>query len=825
MRFKKINKTGQYGQIGKTGKSGRSGKTGKAGKTRSPGDRLDGRVLAAAWCSVPLLLPSGYGVAAAQEPVSADSQSPILEEVLVSARRREESTMSVPAAVSAFGQVEIARYMTTDLKKIGEMVPQVSLAEASAGSGASFTIRGIGSASANLAIEQAVSLNIDGVQVGRGRFIKLGLLDLERVEVLKGPQALFFGKNSPAGVVSLTSVTPGTELEGYIRGGYEYEAEEKYLEAALTYPFSDTFRARVAVRGTTMEGWVTNRAQPIPSPYDPSVIMSAEDRMGPNLDEIVARITLVYEPSDNFEAVFKIAANRTERNTSSNAAQAVCADRTAIPVTLGLPDPFGDCKLDTNRSSADLPREWAVDWPAARGGASFMDQETLVSSLQLDYHASKGTLTSVTGWSQFTFDSMDDFAYASISSVSGSNENRFEQLSQEVRFVSELDGPLNFTVGGYLEDGMLSSITAAMLGYAGPDPATGRFYAYDRFGRIESRTYSLFGQLRWQPIDALEVALGARWTREEKDLVKLGHSFNHAAFAAGFQPVGEDFSGEFSDSDVSPEATLTYQLSDASILYGAYKTGYKSGGFSLPGNVARVETIESLEFDSETAEGFEIGYKSELLGRSMRLEVTAFHYEYDDLQVSSFDADTTRFIVRNAAQLKSSGVEASMLWQATNQLSLRSALGYSKAEYERFTGSSCYLGQTEAQGCVGGVQDLSGKAPPRAPDWSFNGGFTYDTDLTSTYSLSTTMDVSYVEGHNVQENANPVAFQESLWRLNASVRLVNEISGLELALIGRNLTNEFYMESSTDKPVGGPGESGPGLVRPREVALQATWRV
>src|SRR5690606_33358927 len=141
--------------------------------------------------------------------------------VLVSARRREESTMSVPAAVSAFGQVEISRYMTSDLKKIGEMVPQVSLAEASAGSGASFTIRGIGSASANLAIEQAVSLNIDGVQVGRGRFIKLGLLDLERVEVLKGPQALFFGKNSPAGVVSLTSVTPGTEIEGYIRGGYE----------------------------------------------------------------------------------------------------------------------------------------------------------------------------------------------------------------------------------------------------------------------------------------------------------------------------------------------------------------------------------------------------------------------------------------------------------------------------------------------------------------------------------------------------------------------------------------------------------------------------
>jgi len=773
-----------------------------------------------------MVVPTGYAHAA--EDSTADdgrrAAPATLEEVLVSARRREESTMTVPAAVSAFGQVEITRYMSADLKKLGELVPQVSLAEASAGSGASFTIRGIGSASANLAIEQAVSLNIDGVQVGRGRFIKLGLLDLERVEVLKGPQALFFGKNSPAGVVSLTSVKPGTEVDGYIRAGYEYEAEEKYMEAALTYPFSDTFRARVAVRGTTMEGWVTNRAQPVASPYDSSVTMSSKDRMGPNLDEAIARLTLVYEPSENFEAVFKISGNRTERNTSSNAAQAVCTDRNAIPITLGLPDPTGDCRLDTNRSSADLPREWAVDWPAARGGESFMDQETTVGSLELNFQNQFGTLTSVTGFSQFTFDSMDDFAYASISSVSGSNINRFKQLSQELRYVTDFDSPWNFTVGTYLEDGLLSSVTAAMLGYAGPDPATGRFYAYDRYGRIESRTYSVFGQVRWEPIDALEVAFGARWTREQKDLVRLGHSYNHAVFAPGFQPVGVSFQGEFEDTDVSPEATVTYKLNDSSILYGAYKTGYKSGGFSLPGNVARVETIDSLRFGSETAEGFEVGYKSELFGRSMRLEVTAFHYEFDDLQVSSFDADTTRFIVRNAAQLKSTGVEASVLWQASNHLSLRSALGYSQAEYERFTGSSCYVGQTVALGCVAGVQDLSGTAPPRAPDWSFNAGYTYDVPLSNSYSLSASMDAIYVEGHNVQENANPVAFQESIWRLNASVRLVNEASGLELALIGRNLTNEYYMESSTDKPVGAPGEIGPGLVRPRELALQATWR-
>lgn len=787
-------------------------------------DRFDRQVLAATTCCMALAATTTTVMAAEPSSTgSGENVSVALEEVLVSARRRAESTMTVPAAVSAFGEADIVRYMTTDLKKVGELVPQVSLAEASAGSGASFTIRGVGSSSANLAMEQAVSINIDGVQVGRGRFIKLGLLDLEKVEVLKGPQALFFGKNSPAGVISLASVNPGTELDGYVRAGYEYEAREKYIEGAMTYPFSDTFRARVAVKGATMDGWVVNRARPIASPYDASVTMSSEDRLGPSLDELIGRITLVYEPTDNLSATFKIAMNRTERNTSSNAAQAVCRDPNALPITLSIPDPTGDCRLDEYRSSADLPDAWAVDWPASRGGESFMDQKTLVSSLEVNYESGIGTLTSVTGLARFTFDSMDDFAYASISSVSGSNENEFRQASQELRFTSELDGPLNFSVGGYLDDGKLASVTAAMLGYAGADPATGRFYAYERFGEIDSRTYSIFGHLRWEPIDALEIAVGARWTREEKELVKLGHSFNHAAFAAAFKPVGVVFQGDFEDTDVSPEATVTYHLQDHSILYAAYKTGFKSGGFSLPGNVSIVETLDSLKFGSETAKGFEVGYKAELFDRSMRLELTAFSYKYDDLQVSSFDADTTRFIVRNAAQLESSGVEASVLWQATANLSLRSAVGYSQSEYERFTTSSCYLGQTAAQGCVGGVQDLSGEAPPRAPDWSANLGWTHEARLGSALSLTTTMDGVYTEGHNVQENNNPLAFQRSFWRLNASVRVAHDASGFELALIGRNLTNEYYMESSTDKPVGAPGEIGPGLVRPREVALQATW--
>jgi iron complex outermembrane recepter protein len=133
------------------------------------------------------------------------------------------------------------------------------------------------------------------------------------------------------------------------------------------------------------------------------------------------------------------------------------------------------------------------------------------------------------------------------------------------------------------------------------------------------------------------------------------------------------------------------------------------------------------------------------------------------------------------------------------------------------------LGQSEEQGCIDQVQDLSGEAPPRAPELVFNLGGTYETKLTDTLSVALNLDTNFTDGHNVQENNNPVAYQDSFWRLNASVQLYSA-AGWELALMGRNLTNEYYMESSTDKPVGGPGEIGVGLPRPREVVVQAAWR-
>ncbi len=232
--------------------------------------RLIATVLAA---SSALSLP---GVTAAQQPGSSSTAAggPSiggLDEIVVTARKRDERLLDVPVAITAIGGAELARAGATDLAKIGQMLPQVRFEKVGGGgSGATFAIRGIGSASGDKGIEQTVAVNIDGVQSSRGKLSVLSMFDVQQIEVLKGPQALYFGKNSPGGVVAVKTVDPGEKFEGYARAGYEFEARERFVEAAAGGPLSDTLGARLALRASKLDGWLENNAAAGPNPFDPA---------------------------------------------------------------------------------------------------------------------------------------------------------------------------------------------------------------------------------------------------------------------------------------------------------------------------------------------------------------------------------------------------------------------------------------------------------------------------------------------------------------------------------------------------------------------------
>jgi outer membrane receptor protein involved in Fe transport len=292
------------------------------------------------------------------------------------------------------------------------------------------------------------------------------------------------------------------------------------------------------------------------------------------------------------------------------------------------------------------------------------------------------------------------------------------------------------------------------------------------------------------------------------------------------QPVGVPLSGDFnfSDSNWSPEVTLSWKPMPDSLLYIAYKTGYKSGGFSSPNLVQTFQNAGNLSYKSERSRGVEAGFKAELANRSLRLEAAVYSFQYKDLQVSQFDQATFSYFIVNAATARIKGAELSALWQATPALRLNASAAYNKATYSSFPTGQCYNGQTEALGCVDGSQDLTGASLTGAPRWTLTGGATYDFAVDTDMMIGLSADASYTGSYITSEDHAPVTAQKSYTLLNAGVRLYQSNERWELAFIGRNLANKFYKLVSSSKPFALPDEYFTFTPRARELRVQGTFR-
>lgn len=779
-----------------------------------------------AGCSA-LVVPE---LALAQDASETAVHSGQLDEIIVTARKREESLMSVPVAVTAVSGEALTNTGVADLSRLATIAPQVMVSRADTGSGGSFKIRGLGTPYSDAGLDSSVGVNIDGMQAMRGNGVNIGFFDVAQIEVLKGPQALFFGKNNPAGVISLRSKNPTDQFEGYIRASYEFEAREKIIEGAISGPISDTLKGRLALRGGKMTGWLRNRAVAIPdNPVMGGFDTFPRDSKGNGGKDIMGRATLLWEPSSDFDANLKVAAGTHKDNGTTG--QVVCF-HSGPPVDFGLgaipyPDPGGDCKIDKNFTQSNMPAEIAKVTPYSRGGAQYTDIKTLLTTLNMNYHLDNLTLTSVSGFTKLNAKQQTDFSFSSHASVPCQIGENSQTFSQEFRLASDFDGPVNFTIGAYYEDWKRRNRTACFLGFVGPDPLTGR---YDTQGnRIISSgdTISGFGQVRWALSEKFELAGGVRYTREKKKtdiLNTYAHGFLQQGFA--LQPVGVPLPGDFtfSDSNWSPEFTASYKPNSESLLYIAYKTGYKSGGFSSPNLVQTFMTADNLRFDSETSKGFEAGFKAQLANRSIRVEGAIYSFIYKGLQLSQFDQNSFGYFIKNAASARIKGAELSVLWQATDELRLNATATYNKAIFKSYPGASCYSGQSVAEGCVGGSQDLTGAPLTQAPKHTLNGGFIYDLPLgNSDLKLAFAGDAAYTGSYFTAEDHHPVTLQKSYTLFNASLRLHPEDDRWEVSLIGRNLGNKFYKMVSSGKPFAYSDEYFTFTPRAREIRIQVGY--
>ena len=443
-----------------------------------------------------------------------------MEEVVVTARKTEESLQNVPVAVAVVSGEQLKNNFASDLSKVGELAPQVSMSQSGSGTGAVITIRGVSSGSNDAGLDQSVAIEVDGIPISRGQVISASVFDLKQVQVLQGPQALFFGKNSPAGVISLTSADPTDKFEAYVTPGYEFEAEQKFIEGAVSGPLTDTLKARVAFRGSDQKGWLDNVARPIADFRTPSVIDpgASTGTTGPDEEIYAGRATLLWTPSESFDANLKVTGNSQERNAGNASSEPFCINGQTQPVLLGtVPLPGADCKKNQVKSHSAVAPVYAANVPYANGGKPYLDSRFTLASLNLNWRLDALTLTSTTGYYDQTVQQMSVSDWSPYATIWAASKEQYQLITEEIRANTDFDGPVNFMAGVYYEDFDRKFFNSADLFHVF-NPAAQNYASVSMGSKSTGNYLSMFAQIRWNILDNLELAGGARYSEDEKDM-------------------------------------------------------------------------------------------------------------------------------------------------------------------------------------------------------------------------------------------------------------------------------------------------------------------
>ncbi|GLK44685.1 MULTISPECIES: TonB-dependent receptor [Novosphingobium] len=762
-----------------------------------------------------------------------------LGDIVVTARRRAESLQDVPVAVTALTAEVLERYDMTSLEKISTQTPQFTIGRASNGSGAQLTLRGIGSSSTSIGIEQSVAVVVDGVYYGQGRVINEGFLDLEGVEVLKGPQSLFFGKNATAGVISLRTADPTSSPEFKAKLGYEFRAKELVGEFVGSGPITDTLGVRVAVRASNMWGGYFKNGG-IDKTYNTFDVATgvttphfapAYDGDNPGNKELLGRVTLVWDPGNDFKFTLKANGSTSKNNNNSwNYVPFGCATG-----TYSL-NPAIKCGKSFTVYQNYFPEDLAGTNPWSRDdGALYNTYKSWAVTGTAEYAMDNVDLTWVNNFNRNVNQWACDCTFVSsdLAAAPSSERSIYHAFSSELRAQTRFDGPINLLVGAYYQKTHRNHRQSGSFGNIEDStaPAEYRYLGYFKHSETHGETLSAYGQTTWKILPTLEAAVGVRYIHETKDSYLIQPYVNAALQGIFLQDTPINADQTF--NNWSPEATLTWKPTDDVTVYGASKTAYKSGGFSNSGFVSASTVPSDVAFAPEKARGFEVGIKSKLLDNQLRLNFDVYSYKYVNLQVDFFNSQTFAFITTNAGAARTKGAELEFEFApyAAPGLNLHGSINYNKARYLNYI-APCYGGQSVAQGCDTTFQgapgqDLSGAPTAVAPKWTGSLGVGYETDIGEGTKLGATIDTRYSSTYLASSFAHPFSRQAKYLTVDGTIRVKFNDERFELALIGKNLTNQFIVGGAIDAPnTGTTGVADQiGFVNlPRTVQLQASVR-
>jgi len=715
------------------------------------------------------------------------------DEIVVTAQKRTENLQDVPAAVSVVSAAQFDQRGGVNIQSLQQLVPSLNFKDSATSVDSSIFLRGVGTINFSIAAEPSVGFVVDGVTYARSGEAFGDLYDVERIEVLRGPQGTLFGKNASAGVVNIVTRRPGDEFGGYVESSITTDDEYK-VRAAVDLPISDTIKSRF----TASYGW-----------FDGTVRNLTLDRTVNGYERYGVRGMIVAEPTDTL--TLTLIGDYRRQNSDCCAEVIGTMPAGALAGALDGVDVKGDGTREIRQNTLTKTKEtsWGV-------------------SLQGDLDVGDvGTLTSITAYRYYrNYGIRDGDFIDTVYAVPGGNQlddygpQPSKTFTQEVRLTSPGNQTIEYVIGGFYywakqdrtfqrddivcSDTTLPEVTPGLAPCAAGSSTLTFPSSVATFGSTINN-FAIFGNLTFHLTDTLRLIAGGRYTHDD---LKAYHDRTPSPIAGpGVLTIGSGYRMKTSKNDFSGKAGVQYDIADTDMIYATYTQGYKGPAFNVFFNQNADQTDA---IGAETVDAYEIGNKFRTADGTFTLNTALFYAKYDNFQANNFVnlAGSVITQLTNAGKVSTKGFEADAVLRPVRNFTVSAGLAYTDAQIDEF-----FL----PPGSPPTADDRHGEQLPLAPKWKGNiaatwtieTGGAFDVELGSQVSL-TSDQVSSLENNPVTRRAITI---DGYTVVDANIALVSTDDRWRLNIIGRNLFDVSYPSLITP---GGPGGSYRYLL-PRDV--------
>lgn len=702
-----------------------------------------------------VLLAGAPASALAQETMSeptaaAVAAEPIdVTEIVVTAQKRSERLQDVPLAVSAIGGDALERQRVTQADELAGKIVNLQLTSTVGDNTPIFALRGVSMSDYSLNQASPVATYYDEVYKGNFAFLGVAMYDLERVEVLRGPQGTLYGKNTTGGAVNLISRTPVLgDTEGYLNLGYgNYDRYE--ANGAVSVPLGETLAARVAFAFARADGWFKNQL-----PGEPDLA---------SVREYGVRGSILFEPSDSARFILRASTSYQNPRNYGIYAQPEATNRPGLRRR----------EIEANVTERRRARTWSV---ALTGTIDLSD--TLA-------------ITSVTSWDKGRLKFYEDTDGTATQLLEIPYTDRATQFAQDLRLTSDFSGPLNFILGAYFNREKVYNETTFEIAKDVDVDGNGVIDVDDcvaglplaclfrnSFDQVK-KSYALYSDISFDVTDQFTLRGGLRFTHDkgvQSDFESNALGVDGVLVANLIPPSQLDYSQE----NLSGKIGADYKITPDVMVYGNYSRGYRAPSFNAQ---AFFDPSELSVAKAEKIDAFELGLKSQFADRRVTLNMAAFHYTYNNQQFLNIDPATAAQTLLNIPRSRILGGEAELTVRATDMVVLRAGVGLLDAKIKR--------------GTVSGV-DVSGNKLSNAPKLTFTGGVDATVMDGSSGKLSLHGDINYASSQYFEVLNVPRLRQDGYVLLAGHIDWESADGRWNASVWGKNLTDEFYFTSRVD---------------------------